>query len=149
MSTAAPTSKRVLSSEVAVVNGATSPGAALEMLRLTGCDAAMIGRGSMTNPWIFRQTADLLAGRAPMQPTLADRRALILRHFGMMRAEEEPRNALHKFRTFTGWYTHGLKDGRSLRQRIQGIDSVDGFFDEFERFFSHLETAEREPAVAG
>ncbi len=141
--------KEALAIPVAGNGDIQSPGDALEMFKRTGCDAVMIGRGSMTNPWIFRQTADMLAGRGPMQPTLADRRALILRHFGMMRDEEEPRNALHKFRTFTGWYTHGLKDGRSLRQRIQGIDSVDGFFEEFERFFSRLETAEREPAVAG
>ncbi len=116
-----------------------TPRDALALMDLTGCDAVMIGRAAMTNPWIFRQTADLIAGRDPFRPTLDDRRDLILRHFGMMRDEGgDPRFIMHKFRTFTGWYTHGLRDGRSLRQRIQGIDSIDGFFDEFGRFFDRL-----------
>jgi len=141
--------KEALSIPVVGNGDIQSPSDALEMFRRTGCDAVMIGRGSMTNPWIFRQTADLLAGREPMQPSLADRRDLILRHFGMMRDTEEPRHALHKFRTFTGWYTHGLKDGRTLRQRIQGIDSVEGFFEEFDAFFRRLEASESQPALAG
>jgi len=140
--------KETLSIPVVGNGDILSPSDAMEMFRRTGCDAVMVGRGSMTNPWIFRQTADLLAGREPMQPTLADRRDLILKHFGMMRDTEEPRHAIHKFRTFTGWYTHGLKDGRTLRQRIQGIDSVEGFFDEFDSFFRRLEAAESAPALA-
>ena len=39
-----------------------SPDAAVRMFGDTGCDAVMIGRASMKNPWIYRQTADLLAG---------------------------------------------------------------------------------------
>ena len=42
------------------------------MLRETGCDAVMVGRGATRDPWIFRQTADLLAGRAPHRPTLEE-----------------------------------------------------------------------------
>ena len=51
---------------------------AVRMLRETGCDGVMIGRASMKNPWIYRQTADLLAGREPVAPTLGQRRELIL-----------------------------------------------------------------------
>src|SRR5262249_54509984 len=47
----------------------------------TGCDGVMIGRGATTNPWIFRQIAARLQGGAWTEPTLEDRRDLILGHF--------------------------------------------------------------------
>jgi nifR3 family TIM-barrel protein len=119
----------------------TTPQRAVEMLRRTGCDAVMIGRGSLGNPWIFRQAAALLAGASDedveaMAPTPADRKALILHHFERLRASEEEKHALHKIRTFTGWYTHGLPGGRSLRQKISSLRSLDDFFEGVERFFA-------------
>jgi len=99
----------------------TTPSEVLAMFRQTGCDAVMIGRASLTNPWIFRQTAALLAGGAPRVPTLAERHALIRAHFEEVLAREEPRAALHKLRKFTSWYTHGLPDGRQLRQRLSEL----------------------------
>ena len=52
-----------------------TPADARRMLEETGCDAVMIGRGALGNPWIFRE----LEGGAP--PTAAERCALVLRHF--------------------------------------------------------------------
>ena len=51
------------------------------MLRETGCDGVMSGRGATRNPWIFRQAAALLAGGGAAPPTIAERRALVLAHF--------------------------------------------------------------------
>src|SRR5437868_9570057 len=50
---------------------------AFEKWRETKCDGILIGRGAMANPWIFRQIEDLIAGREPFQPTLADKRAVL------------------------------------------------------------------------
>jgi len=109
---------------------------ALRMLRETGCDGVMIGRASMKNPWIYRQTADLLAGRAPYEPTWEDRRDVILTHFGMLLGQEEPHFALHKLRTFTGWYTHGLPSGKRLRFRIGSLQNSEAFLEAVEDFFA-------------
>ena len=114
---------------------------AARMLRETGCDGVMIGRASMKNPWIFLQTADLLAGRAPAEPTVEDRKDLILRHFRLVTAQEEPKLALHKLRTFTGWYTHGLARGRDLRTRISSLQSSGAFLDAVEAFFAEVGAA--------
>jgi tRNA-dihydrouridine synthase B len=108
---------------------------AVRMIREIGADAAMIGRASMKNPWIFRQAADLLAGREMREPSIDDRRDLILGHFRMVTAQEDPRLALHKLRTFTGWYAHGLPGGRRLRLRISVLDSAEAFLDAVEVFF--------------
>ena len=106
------------------------------MLRETGCDGVMIGRASMKNPWIYRQAAELLAGRDPYEPTLTDRRDVIRSHFDLVVAEEEPSFALHKLRTFTGWYTHGLPEGRLLRARIGELGTPQAFLDAVESFFA-------------
>ena len=58
-----------------------------------------------------------------------------------MREREEERFALHKIRTFTGWYTHGLPNGRVLRQQINSIVSVSQFIDAIEGFFRVLVAA--------
>lgn len=114
------------------------PEDALRLMRETGCDGVMIGRGSLKNPWVFSQTATLLAGDEPEEATADMRRDLILRHFSLLMsdAHDDPRYVLHKIRTFTGWYTHGLENGRVLRQRINEIQTPDGYLDAFERFFS-------------
>jgi tRNA-dihydrouridine synthase B len=109
---------------------------ALRMLRVTGCDGVMIGRASMKNPWIYRQTADLLAGRHPYQPTIQDRHDVIRAHFDMVTTQEEPIFALHKLRTFTGWYTHGLPEGKHLRARIGELGTPEAFLEAVEQFFA-------------
>ena len=108
---------------------------ALRMMEQTGCDGVMIGRASMKNPWIYRQTWSLLNGEYPAEPTLVDRRDLILEHFTMIREQEEPRLVMHKLRTFTGWYTRGLPEGRELRVRIGSLESPDQFIDAVHEFF--------------
>ena len=109
---------------------------ALRMFAETGCDAVMIGRASMKNPWIYRQTADRLAGREPYQPTLEDRRDVILSHFRLlMQQEDDASFALHKLRTFTGWYTHGLPGGKQLRAQINSLRTAEEFLDGMARFF--------------
>lgn len=112
-----------------------APGDALALWAATGCDGVMIGRAAIKNPWLFRQIVDLREGRVPREPSLEERRDLIVHHFTLLREGEEERHALHKIRTFTGWYTHGLPDGRALRQRINSLTSVTEFFDAVEGFF--------------
>lgn len=113
------------------------PEDALELMTETGCDGVMIGRASLKNPWIFHQTAGLLAGRREPPATFEMRRDLILRHFEMIRESslDDPKYVIHKIRTFTGWYTHGLPNGRILRQRISEIPSVESFMDALDEFF--------------
>jgi tRNA-dihydrouridine synthase B len=114
------------------------PEDALRMLAATGCDGVMIGRGATRNPWIFRQIAAQLSGGRIGAPTLAERRALILGHFQLVAERESSAFALHKLRKFTGWYTHGLPNGRRLRQEINQLQDVSGFLAAVETFLDEL-----------
>ena len=118
-----------------------APADALALWRATGCDGVMIGRAAIKNPWLFRQIADVREGRVPREPSLEERRRLILYHFALLQEREEEKFALHKIRTFTGWYTHGLPNGRALRQRINGLTSVSEFIDAIEGFFQVVAAA--------
>ncbi len=114
------------------------PEDALRMLAETGCDGVMVGRGATKNPFLFRQIAARLAGSRVTEPTLADRRDLILDHFRMVAEREKSLFALHKLRKFTGWYTHGLPNGRKLRQAINQLPDVPTFLATVEEFLGDL-----------
>jgi len=109
---------------------------ALAMFRETGCDGVMIGRGSLKNPWIFQQIAARLSGAEMHEPAVAERLDLIVRHFRLLMESEEELTALHKIRTFTGWYTHGIPGGRELRRRISELKTPEAFLQAVEEAFA-------------
>jgi nifR3 family TIM-barrel protein len=115
-----------------------TPEDALRLLRETGCDGVMVGRAATKNPWIFRQIEARLSGGRVAEPTLDERRALVLAHFRLVAARETSTYALHKLRKFTGWYTHGLPHGRRLRQAINQYPDVESFLAAVEEFFAAL-----------
>ena len=135
--------KEALSIPVIGNGDVTEPGDALRMFAETGCDGVMIGRASMRNPWIYRQIADIRAGREPYAPTIGDRRDVILAHFRLlMEQEDDPKFAIHKLRTFTGWYTYGLPGGKALRVKINSLHTQEAFIEAVEEFFdSHRHEA--------
>lgn len=115
---------------------------ALRLLRETGCDGVMIGRGATRNPWIFRQIAARLGRGRFTEPSLEERHELIVGHFRAVVAREEEIAALHKLRTFTRWYSHGLPGGLELQRQIGFLQTPDDFFRVIESFFAGLELAE-------
>lgn len=105
------------------------PEDAARMLRETSCDAVMVGRGATRNPWIFAQIEAVLSnGELPL-PTLEDRRRLVIDHFETVMERENAGTALHKMRTFTHWYSHGLPKGQQMRRQIQGLEDPESFLE--------------------
>jgi tRNA-dihydrouridine synthase len=51
------------------------------MIAYTGVAGASVARGCIGNPWIFRQARDLLEGREPRKPTIAEQRSVLEQHF--------------------------------------------------------------------
>ncbi len=115
-----------------------SPNDTVRMLEETGCDLVMIGRAVLINPWIFRQSADLLTKGSFHDPSLADRAAFVRRHFAVLAEELEGRPLLHKLKVFTGKYTHGLPGGRDLRRRLDGIREPEELLKAVEEFFAEI-----------
>ncbi|HMU41323.1 MAG TPA: tRNA dihydrouridine synthase DusB [Pseudomonadota bacterium] len=84
----------------------------------TGCDAVMIGRGALGNPWLFRDIALWLSGQpAAPAPTIAERRRVFLRHVNLVSEHAEPKKLIHEVRKAVAWYTKGLRNSSSLRDQ--------------------------------
>ncbi len=114
------------------------PEDAARLLRETGCDGVMVGRGATRNPWLFRQIAARLSGGETPEPSWQERRDLILEHFRTVIEREERKMTMFKLQTFTGLYSKGLPDGLRLRRQIHGLKQPQDFLQAIERFFEDL-----------
>ena len=82
---------------------------AAHILRYTGCDAAMIGRGSFGDPWIFREGNAAIAGEPiPEKPPLAERMDVALRQIELSAAIRGERLACLEARRHLAWYLRGV-----------------------------------------
>src|ERR1043165_3455341 len=103
--------------------------------RETGCDGILIGRGAMANPWIFRQIEDALEGREPFQPTLEDKRAVLLEYFELLRADMPEFAAIGRMKQLAGQFTKGLHGGARFRQLLYHSPSVDEILERIGEYF--------------
>ncbi len=116
-----------------------SPHDAIAMIRRTGVDALMIGRGAVGNPWIFsRLLAWLEGGALPPPPGLAERKSMALRHFRLLRAVLGERLAALHCRKHLPAYTKGLRGGSSLREGVNRTTDLDSVLHQVEAFFDAL-----------
>ena len=102
--------RAALPREIPVVgNGDVKDVAAYErMKRETGCDAVMIGRGAMGNPWLFRTLAALEQGQPdPGPPSLAERHAVWRRHAALVVEHSPEKMRKHELRKTLAWYSRG------------------------------------------
>ena len=104
-----------------------------------GTNGILIGRGAMQNPWFFRQFADALAGREVYQPTLDEKKSVLLEFFGMCREEMPELVALGKMKQLAGQFTKGLVGGAQFRQTLYHSHSADEILDNISIYFSSLE----------
>jgi tRNA-dihydrouridine synthase B len=107
-----------------------SVGEIFRMIRYTGVTGVSVARGCIGNPWIFRQAREMLAGRAPSSPTLAEQRKVLLEHFelalavnqGMRHAEDFTSKTMRKFGIrFAAHHPRG----EEVRKRFIGVNSLE------------------------
>jgi len=115
------------------------------MERQTGCDAVMIGRGAIGNPWIFGEIKARLSGMPYTPPTAADRVAVLLAHAReAVRLEGEPRGLIN-MRKVMAAYIRFLPDARELRGRLMQVERLE----ELEQLLeAWCDTHDSRPAVA-
>src|SRR5690554_127618 len=90
---------------------------ALRMMRETGCDGVVVGRGCLGRPWLFRDLADVFQGRTPSDPpTLGEVIDTMLEHARLLCSWMGEEHAIPAFRRHTTWYTKGFRGSARLRQ---------------------------------
>jgi nifR3 family TIM-barrel protein len=91
----------------------------LAMREQTGCDAVMIGRGALGNPWLFSRLREVCAGRPdPGPPTLEERIHVFRRHVDLIEKLKNGPRTLHEVRKACAWYARGLYGCNALRLRV-------------------------------
>lgn len=100
------------------------------MIAETNCDAVMIGRAALGNPWIFREL------NGGPKPTVEERLEMVLRNFDEHLAFiGNPTAGVRTFRRMLLWYAHGLHGASTFRQRAAVIDDPDEVRKAIREFF--------------
>ena len=99
---------------------------AARMFARTGCDAVMLGRGAIADPWIFSEAKSYREIGAPLAgPTIEDRVAACLEHLRLaVEHRGGERHALIEFRKFFKGYLKGAPGAAQLRAELMGLDSL-------------------------
>jgi tRNA-dihydrouridine synthase B len=122
---------------------------AFARFRETGCDGVLIGRGAMANPWIFRQIEDVNNGREPFQPSLADKRSILLEYFVMLREDMPETPAINRMKQLAGQFTRGLQGGALFRTSLYHSHTVAEILSRIEEYFSAIESGQPYYGEAG
>jgi nifR3 family TIM-barrel protein len=95
---------------------------ALRMMRTTGCDAVIVGRGCLGRPWLFRDLADAFEGGEPRNPPdFGGVVEVMLEHARLLVQWLDEERAMREFRKHGSWYTKGFRGGAPLRQRLMQV----------------------------
>ncbi len=116
-------------------NGDITDGeSALRLLKKTGCDGVMIGRGAQGNPWVFREVTAALEGREiPPRPTRQELYDMIARHAQLAAQYKGEYITVREMRKHLAWYTTGLPHAAALRRQINSIETMDGLLEGMHR----------------
>ena len=92
---------------------------AKRMLDETNCDAVMIGRGVLGNPWLIKECIDYLEkGIEPKEITLEEKINMIKKHLSLLIHTKPYKVAMLEIRSHAAWYLKGLPNGKELKEKI-------------------------------
>lgn len=102
---------------------------AKRMLAETGCDAVMIGRAALGNPWIIKECVTYLdRGVLIDKPSLGDRINMIRNHYSLLKQYSNEKHALLEIRTHALWYLKGISGVKQYKNLITNCKTEEEFF---------------------
>ena len=106
-----------------------SPEDAVHILRYTGADFAMIGRGTFGNPWLFLQANSALVGEpVPELPPLSERMDTAVRQIELLALQRGERAACLEARHQLAWYLHGVPHAAFYRQKLVHVEALEDIY---------------------
>ena len=92
---------------------------AKRMLLETNCDAVMIGRGVLGNPWLIKECVDYLeTGQEPRKITNEERILMMKKHFQFLKEDKSVKAALLEIRSNILFYLKGMPNNKEIKRRI-------------------------------
>ena len=102
-----------------------TPDDVMHMFEQTNCDAVMVGRSALGNPWFFKEATALYKGKTvPQPPTMKERISGCRQHFDHMIDWHGERTATNMMRKHFGWYIRGFAGASNYRKAL--VSAPDG-----------------------
>jgi nifR3 family TIM-barrel protein len=118
---------------------------ALRMMRQTGCDGVIVGRGCLGRPWLFRDLVDVFNGREPADPpNLSEILDIMFAHAKKLSDWFGERPAMRSFRRHASWYTKGFRMTSQVRDGMMRIETLA----DLHALFSQVDTSQPFPPSA-
>lgn len=96
------------------------------MLEKTNCDAVMIGRGALGNPWLFRRlNAYFNECRVLPEVSISEKMVVMLRHIEKLIAYKGEYTAIREARHHAAYYTKGIRGGAAFRREMGNLESFE------------------------
>jgi len=112
---------------------------AKKMFEQTGCDGLMIGRGTLGNPWIFKQILYYLENGEKMMPVSNEEKMNVIKeHFDLLLQEKGEYTATREIRKHIAWYVKGLKNATVIRDEINKVENKEEFEKVLKEYFSSI-----------
>lgn len=113
---------------------------AKKMLDETGCDAIMIGRGVLGNPWLIKECVEYLEdGTEPTEILPQEKITMLKRHFDLLVQDKSEKQAILEIRTHALWYIKGLKGSAAIKNQICQTKSKEEMFNILDNYLSNLD----------
>ena len=106
---------------------------ARSMFAKTGCDAVMIGRGALGNPWIFREVLSYMDGMKVAKPSLQQKIDCIIRQIKLTSGYKSEKRTLFEMRKHIGWYLKGVKNATKIKEHLFRIEDYNELIFEVEK----------------
>ena len=116
-----------------------TPEDAKRMIEETGCDAVMIGRGVLGNPWIIKNTIDYLDGKEICSISNKEKIDMCLHHLDYLNSLKDEHLACLEIRNHIGWYLKGMKDGNIVKNNIYQTSNIRDIIDILNEFKEGLD----------
>lgn len=120
----------------------TTPEKAKEMLDFTGCDAVMIGRGALGNPWLIKNTVLYLEGKNYSLPTSIDKINMCINHLKMLASLKNEKVAVLEIRSHIGWYLKGVKGSSDIKNKVCSMSKLCDILQVLEKFREEINEKE-------
>lgn len=114
---------------------------AKRMLEETGCDAVMIGRGVLGNPWLIKECVEYLnTGKMIETATFEERIAMMKKHFKLLKEDKSTKQALLEIRSNILFYLKGMPNGKEIKQKICETKTEEEIMKVLDEYLKELKT---------
>ncbi len=114
------------------------------MISETGCDAVMIGRGVLGNPWLIKNSINYLSGKELIDVSVEDKIDMCLKHLDLLKDLKNEKIACLEIRNHIAWYLRNVPGGKEIKNKIFKETNINAIIDILNEYKSTILDMEEE-----